>query len=152
MIAQGRAFATWAHHGGWIGAWSTVRVFDALNGVKLTTPERMMYFQGFNIDTPAAAQAYNDLMYKKQPFPFDYQKMSRVLHPQDWDPQNLLTPIHPEQYWAWRAKDKPAGYTLPSAYATAQSQGDFDKVTKMYADHFKSDPFKSIKALTSSGK
>lgn len=152
MIEQGRAFGTWAHHGGWIGAWSTVRVFDALNGVKLTTPERMMYFQGFNIDTPEAARAYNELMYKKQPFPFDYEKMSRVLHPQDWDPQNLLTPIHPEQYWAWRAKDKPAGYTLPGAYAAAQSQGDFEKITRLYADHFKSDPLKEVKALTSAGK
>lgn len=37
-IQRGAALASWAHHGAFIGAFSTVRIFDALAGAKLSPP------------------------------------------------------------------------------------------------------------------
>ena len=68
--------------------------------------------------------------------PFDYKKMSRVLHPDDWDPQN--------RYWsadadyAWGSEKKPDGYKgLPEAYVKARDGGECDKIDAMYAEHYK---------------
>ncbi len=148
-INRGAALASWAHHGAYIGAFSTVRVFDALAGVKLTAPERMMYFGGFIIDTPDAAAEYQKLMYGDSPLPFDYEKMSRALHPDDWDPQNTMVPMDIEEYWA--RDPKPSGYALPAAYTAAKSDGTFDKVVAEYKAAFKSDPFAAVRSKCASG-
>ena len=148
-VNSGTALASWAHHGAYIGAWSTVRVFDALAGVKLTAPERMMYFGGFIIDTPDAASEYQKLMYGDAALPFDYEKMSRALHPDDWDPQNTMVPMDLEQYWA--RDPQPSGYTVPAAYTTAKTDGTFDKVTAEYKAAFKSDPFAAVRSKCASG-
>lgn len=148
-IKRGRALASWAHHGAFIGAFSTVRVFDALAGFKLTAPERMMYFGGFIIDTPSAASAYQDLMYSSKPLPFNYEKMSRALHPLDWDPQNSMVPMNIEELWA--RDSKPAGYQIPAAYAKAKGAGDFERVTAMYKSAFVSDPFAAVRSKCKSG-
>ena len=61
--------------------------------------------------------------------------------------QNLLIPLPPEEHWSWRVK-KPANYTLPKAYEEAQAKGEFDRVTKLYADRFDKDPVQSVRDLT----
>jgi ribose transport system substrate-binding protein len=149
MIAEGRAFATLANPGSWIGAWSAVRVFDALNGWKPKTPERMMYFGAFIVDTPDSATAYDELFYKSDKYPYDYKKWSRILSPKDWDPQNILVPMKPEEVWAGR--EKPDGYELPEEYSKAESDGEFERITKLYADHYKSDPWAEIRRATKNG-
>lgn len=148
-IKRGAALASWAHHGAFIGAFSTVRVFDALAGVKLSPAERMMYFGGFIIDTPDAAAAYQDLMYSDKPLPFNYEKMSKALHPDDWDPQNLMAPIDIEQYWAQASK--PAGYSIPSEYAQAKAAGELENVAATYKSAFTSDPWADVRALCKNG-
>ncbi|WP_181037581.1 sugar ABC transporter substrate-binding protein [Arthrobacter sp. ZGTC412] len=148
-IKRGSALATWGHHGAFIGAFSTVRVFDALAGAKLSPAERMMYFGGFIIDTPEAADAYQQLMYSDRPLPFNYEKMSKALHPEDWDPQNLLAPIDIEKYWA--ASPKPAGYSIPAAYAQAKAAGEFEKVAATYKSAFQSDPWKDVRSKCKNG-
>lgn len=145
MQRGGTALASAAPHGSWLGAYCMVKVFDAMNGFQLTVPERMMYFGGFVVDTPEAAAAYQDLMYKAERFPFDYEKWSRVLHPDDWDPQNSLRPIDPNAYWA--NYPKPAGYQLPPDYATATDSGEFQRIEEMYKTAFKIDPWKDIRKL-----
>jgi ribose transport system substrate-binding protein len=44
---------------------------------------------------------------------------------------------------------KPANYELPKAYAEAREKGEFERVTKLYADRFSSDPAQSVRDLTS---
>ncbi|RZT25558.1 ribose transport system substrate-binding protein [Mycobacterium sp. BK558] len=148
-IPRGTAFATWAHHGAWIGAFSTVRVFDALAGVKLSAPERMMNFGGFIIDSPESAAAYADLMYSSKPLPFDYEKMSRALHPDDWDPQNSMIPLDIDVYW--KRDPKPPRYTLPKQYTDAVDNGDMERVAQRYAAALTTDPFASVRSKCRNG-
>lgn len=148
-IPRGIAFASWAHHGAWIGAFSTVRIFDALAGVKLSAPERMMNFGGFIIDSPEAAEAYSELMYSSKPLPFDYELMSQALHPDDWDPQNTMAPLDIEVYWA--RDPMPPRYTIPTAYSDAVESGESQRVAQRYTDAFRSDPFASVRTKCRSG-
>lgn len=143
------ALASAAPHGSWLAAWSMVKVFDAMNGFKLSVPERMMYFGAFVVDTPEAAEAYQKLMYKADKLPYDYERWSRVLYPDDWDPQNTLRPIDPTEYW--EAEPMPAGYALPSAYEEARAGGDFARITGLYADKVKNDPWKDVRKLCDRG-
>jgi len=149
-VKRGAALASWAHHGAFIGAFSTVRIFDALAGVKLTAPERMMYFGGFIIDTAEAAGAYQDLMFNpSKRLPFDYERMSRALHPDDWDPQNNMAPMDLDQYWA--RDPKPAGYDVPKAYSEAKDDGQFEKIQQQYKAAFRNDPFEAVRKLCRTG-
>jgi ribose transport system substrate-binding protein len=147
LIEQGRMFSTFAFHPGWLGAYSTVLIWDFLNGWRPSVEERMMYFGGFIVDTPESAAEYGRLFYESGRLPYDYEKMSKVLHPDDWDPGNLLVPIEPAEHWAEREADKPDGYELPEEYASAK----FADVAQSYADHFGPDPLQSVRDLTRSG-
>jgi ribose transport system substrate-binding protein len=144
------AYATWAHHGAWLGAALMVKTFDALSGVKLSAPERMMFSGGFIIDTPAAADAYTAQMYGTGRFPFDYARMSKALHPDDWDPQNLMAPVEFESYFALQ-QPKPAGYRVSADYAAAVAGGELERVATQYREHYKSDPFASVRRLCAEG-
>jgi ribose transport system substrate-binding protein len=149
LVAEGRAFSTFAYGPAWLGAYSTVVVFDYVNGWRPSVPERMMTFGGYILDTPEAAKKYQEVVNGPKT-PYDFLKMSKVLNPNDWNPQNLLIPLPPDEHWSWRVK-KPANYDLPKEYAEAQQKGEFDRVTKLYADRFSSDPVQSVRALTTNG-
>jgi len=145
-IADGRAFATWAQHGGLAAAWQTVQAFDAMHGVKLDPLERMMWLGTFIINTPEAAAAYNDMMYSGGAFPFDYKKMSRYLNPDDWAPPVMFAPIDLEEFYSL-LEDKPSGYELPSEYLDALKDGGADAAAKKYADRLAEDPFAEVRKL-----
>jgi ribose transport system substrate-binding protein len=148
-IKRGKALATWAHHGAWTGAHSTVRLFDALAGVKIPAAERMMFCGGFIIDGTDAADMYQKKMYGGGTFPFDYEKMSMALHPDDWDPQNLMVPMDIEAYWA--RTPKPSGYQIPAEYQKSKKSNEFEKVAARYKAAFRSDPFADVRKLCKSG-
>ncbi len=65
--------------------------------------------------------------------PWDWKKMSRTLNKDTWDMQNEIRPIDPEVHWKGFDKDLP----LNAAWAKARDSGEFDRVTKLYADHHK---------------
>ena len=147
LVADSRAFSTFAYGPAWLGAYSTVVVFDYINGWRPSVPERMMIFGGYILDTPEAAQKYKTLV-DGETSPYDFLKMSKVLHPDDWNPQNLLVPMPPAEHWDWRVP-KPENYALPAEYEEAMANGEFDRVTKLYADRFSSDPVMPVRELTS---
>jgi ribose transport system substrate-binding protein len=149
LIAQGRAFNTFAYGPSWLGAYSTVAVFDFINGWRPSVPERMMVFGGYILDTAEAAKKYQELV-DGPTSPYDFLKMSRVLNPDDWNPQNLLVPLPAEEHWSWRMP-KPANYELPAAYVEARKKGEFERVTELYAKHFSTDPVQAVRDLTSDG-
>jgi ribose transport system substrate-binding protein len=45
------------------------------------------------------AEEFLDNIYSGD-LPFDWERMSRALHPDDWDPQTLLQPIVPADFFA----------------------------------------------------
>lgn len=140
-IASGEAVATMCNSGAWIGGFTLARIYDALNGVKLDPLDRMVNFQSFVLNTPEAAKAYKQ-KFNSGKIPYDFRKMSRHLHPDDWDVQAGMVAIRPDELFPFLAK-KPNGYELPQAYRDA-TPADYEKVDAMYRDHLKSNPYDSV--------
>lgn len=150
-IVQGpNAAATIAIHGSWLGGYGVVRAFDGASGVEFNPVERMMYHDSLPIDTPEAASAYIEVIHKASTSPFDYQKMSRALHPTDWDPQVALAPIDPRELWPSLGSPKPNDYSLPAEYQSALDGDAFETHLQMYKAAVKSSPLNDIIQLTTS--
>jgi ribose transport system substrate-binding protein len=137
-IAKGGQFvATSTSLGPYQAGFAAVTLFDALRGWKPKLPERLLY-TGSVTATAENAASIDAKIYKSAELPFDWVKMSRTLHPTDWDPQNSIVPIDPDTHWAAYAADKGK---LNKAYAEPNWKSEYDEVTKLYADHYKSGPF-----------
>ena len=113
-IAQGKQYLTSATVGGLTAGILGVTIFDQLNGVDLSLPERFLS-QGALLVTPEIADDVLKTVYAPT-LPFDWAKMSKALHPDDWDPQTVLNPIDPREYYAGVSQDQ---YTLNSAWNSA---------------------------------
>jgi ABC-type sugar transport system substrate-binding protein len=133
-VKQGRIFAIMSQHPGWHSGWSTVMAYDAAHGWKPSIVERILQFDG-TIITKENVDWYYDYMWGKDKLQFDWKKMSRVLHPKDWDVQNRVWPLDPREFFA--DLPKPEGFSLPKAYGEGYKK-DFDRVKKMYNEHYKS--------------
>ncbi|MDT4934869.1 MAG: ribose transport system substrate-binding protein, partial [Pseudonocardiales bacterium] len=114
-----------------------VTVFDVLNGAPFTLPEKFIS-QGALLVTPDSASKVLTGIYGAT-LPFDWAKMSKALHPTDWDPQTLLNPIDPKEYYAGIAQDQ---YKLNSAWDSA----DIASVRSQYSAAFKSGPLFEFKS------
>lgn len=135
-IADGKQYLTSATVGGLSAGILGVTVFDAINGVKFSLPETFMS-QGALLVTPDLANKVLSSVYADT-LPFDWAKMSRTLHPTDWDPQTMLNPIDPKEYYAGVPQDQ---YKLNSAWDNADITG----VRATYAAAFKSGPLLAYK-------
>lgn len=133
LIGEGKQFLTSATIGGLTAGLLGVAVFDALNGVELSLPERFM-FQAAVLVTPDFADDFYDNIYQGD-LPFDWAKMSKALHPDDWDPQTLLNPIVPGEFWADAA---PGEYELNSEWDSQDST--IESVRAEYDTAFASGP------------
>ena len=71
--------------------------------------------------------------------PYDYRLMSKVEHPDDWDPQAELFPMDIDLEWG--GIPKPDGWDYPAAYVEAREGGEADAVRAEYAAHYKIDFF-----------
>jgi ribose transport system substrate-binding protein len=123
-------------YGWWMSGRQAVTVYDLAHGWKPTVPETMMSTMQAPI-TPDNVDWFVKTFCGDGAYPFDWPKMSRVLHPDDWDPQGLLVPIYPDNFTNWRYLDKPKGYKVPKEYKEAMDSGEYQRVYKMYIDHFK---------------
>jgi ribose transport system substrate-binding protein len=135
-IAQGKQLLTSATIGGLTGGIVGVATFDALNGVKRPLASRMMFQEALMVQQDIA-QAVYDKIYTASELPFDWAKMSRALHPSDWDPQCRLTPIDPNTFFAGSPH---AGYNLNSAYSASTFAADLKTTTADYISRYKSGP------------
>jgi ribose transport system substrate-binding protein len=140
-VAKGENFiATQSVSPPYMAGFSTVLVFDALNGWKPNLGERLLN-TGSLLATPEDAAKIEQTIFGKDANPYDWVLMSRTLSPDSWDPQNKITAIDPEEFWA----DYPEGKEkLNSAYASAKDRGEFSKVDALYAEHYKNGPGKSL--------
>ncbi len=130
LIKDSFYLATWATYSHWQCGYTMVKLFDALNGWKPDVAERMMFTGGIVVSKDNAPK-YLDTFWGGKPLPYDWVKMSRILSPDDWDPQNELIPMVPDEIWA--EQPKPANYNLPDAYSGA----DFEGTKKLYSDQWK---------------
>lgn len=149
-IGSGEALATWVQDPGYQAGTQAVLLYDALNGWKPRTPERMLMPGTFIIDTPESAKLYKEKMFGTGKA-YDWKKMSKTLNPEGRDLQNLLIPINPEEFWARRKDEMPDGYVLAEEYAASKKSGEWDEVVTEYAEAFKTDPFKDVRAATNYG-
>ena len=148
-----QAVATTAIHGAWMGGWCVVSAFDAFNGVKVDPVERMLYFDSLVIDTPEAAKAYSENIYKAQQLPFDWKGMSRFYNPDSWDPQNGFAPLDPVSHFERTKQNKPAGFTgLPKVLQESIDAGNLKKYVDVYKAHFKGGPILDVVKLTTAKK
>jgi len=124
--------------GNYIAGLQTVHVFDALNGWKPSMPERLLETGGVLVtaDNVAVLQerVYDDAN------AFDWTRISRVLHPDDWDLQFDVQPANPLQLWDGFPKDVP----LNSVWTASGADAEIESVRKEYVAHYTSGPLKGM--------
>ncbi|RKP53728.1 sugar ABC transporter substrate-binding protein [Pararobbsia silviterrae] len=133
LIEQGQYLASISYIPQYQAGFALVRAFDVLNGWKPSPTELMMATGGTLVTKANVAKIKAFLGGGK--LPFDWRKMSRVLSPDDWDPQNFVWPLDVEQMWA--PYPRPAGYELPKAYRDAVAAGDLQRYKDLYFSHYK---------------
>lgn len=139
MIKQGRLLATSANVPQYMGALLTSRLHDVMNGWKPRAAERMMSWRSTTMTADNVEPYLARYVNAGDVAPFDYKKISKVISPDDWDPQAELFPMDIDLEWG--GIDKPAGWKYPAEYVKARENGEADKVRKEYADHYKIDIF-----------
>jgi ribose transport system substrate-binding protein len=143
-LRKGDNFIVMTGMGGpWFGGYAIVKLFDALNGVKLTTPETLLTSRGIVL-TPDNVDTWRKVMYEN-PKPFNWTKMSRFLHPKDWDTQFWVRPADPEVFW----KGEPPTLKLNPVWKKLRASGEIKKAQALYASHYKSGPVHRLKVPTS---
>jgi ribose transport system substrate-binding protein len=123
--------------GYWIAGFAVVNVFDALNGWKPSTPERLLASGGVLITQKNVAELRKKVYDAKAPF--NWVKMSRTLNPKTWDPQMDVQPFDPNTFWKAFKKDRPLHKAWNGQTAAIK------KMQQVYAAHYKSGPVKNLK-------
>ena len=146
-IKAGHLLCTAANVPQFMGAMMTARIYDVMHGWKPRAPERMMLWGSRMMTTENVDQYLERYVNNGKVAPFDYKLMSKVLHPNDWDPQDLITPLDMDAEWGGIAK--PADFKYPQAYLDAKKSGEMEKVAAEYKSHYKIDmfgpsPFKKV--------
>jgi ABC-type sugar transport system substrate-binding protein len=138
-IKKGLLLCTAANVPQFMGAMMATRIYDVMNGWRPRAAERMMLW-GSRIMTAENVDGYLERYVNNGDVaPFDYRKMSKVITPKDWDPQDLLTPLDVDVEWA--GIEKPANYQYPKEYLAAKQNGEMEKVAAEYKEHYKIDMF-----------
>ena len=138
MIEDGRVYVTGFHSPAYFGVAPVVRCFDALNGVKLSAPERQMGVAGAIPVLQDNVGEVKRRFIETDNLPFDPVLMSKVHHPDDWDPMHELRALVLEEHWAPFGEvifEKPDGWGPPE-YVSALEAGEMERVTQMYAEHY----------------
>lgn len=134
-VKSGQLLATSANSPAYQAGLFTSRLYDVLNGWQPRAPERMQNWKSLivtaeNVDGYIARHVENgDVL------PFDYRRMSKVLHPEDWDPQAQVTPLDIDH--EWNGFEKPPGWDYPAPYKAARENGEWEAVTAEYAEHYR---------------
>ena len=133
----------------WQGGWAVVKGYDWLHGWRPRVPERMMFGGGAMILNDSLSQdrfsdldvsftspqQYLDVAFSDGQSPYDWEAMSIEESGDDWDPQNLLSPIRQEDFsqLLWTEENRPSNYEVPSVYDDTEL---FDEVEQEYRERF----------------
>lgn len=134
-VKNGQVLATSANSPAYQAGLFSARLYDVLNGWRPRAPERLQNWKSLIVTSENV-----DLYLKRHVDngdvpPFDYRRISKVLHPDDWDPQAEVTPLDIDHEWS--GFEKPAGWDYPAAYRAARENGEWEAVTQDYADHYR---------------
>jgi ABC-type sugar transport system substrate-binding protein len=135
MIKQGQLLATSANVPQYMGALLTTRLYDVMNGWRPRAAERLMNWRSVTMTKDNVDVYLERYVNSGDKPPFDYKRMSKVLHPQDWDPQAELFPMDIDLEWG--GIPKPEGWDYPADYMKARDGGEAEAVRKEYAEHYK---------------
>jgi len=132
LIQAGRYFAAYSSFPWWQAGFSAVRAIDASLGFRPTAPERQMWTGGALI-TRANVDAYVERFVEGDPF--DWPLMSREVSPENWDPQNAVTPIDMQQMW--EGQRRPRGFEMPETYVRAERENELEEIAQLYERHYR---------------
>jgi ABC-type sugar transport system substrate-binding protein len=135
MIKQGQMIATSANVPQYMGALLTSRLYDVLNGWRPQAAERMMNWRSVTMTKDNVDIYLTRYVNNGDAAPFDYKRLSKVVHPDDWDPQAEVFPMDIDLEWGGIAK--PDGWNYPADYVKSRDSGEAEAVRKEYADHYK---------------
>ncbi|MCI0429721.1 MAG: sugar ABC transporter substrate-binding protein [Rhodospirillales bacterium] len=139
LIKQGRLLATSANVPQYMGALLTVRLYDVLHGWRPRASERLMNWRSVTT-TEANVDGYLERYVDNGDVPpFDVKRLSKIEHPDDWDPQAELFPMDIDLEWG--GIEKPTGWNYPKEYLEARESGEAEAVRQEYAEHYKIDFF-----------
>ncbi|MBV1781050.1 substrate-binding domain-containing protein [Paeniglutamicibacter sp. ABSL32-1] len=137
--------------GTWLGGYMLVRNFDLTNGIQYDPAERMMFQDSLVLDTKESAIEYKRVA-TGATSGFDWKKMSRHLHPDDWDSQVALAPVDPVPFFTEDLNTKrPEGFEFPPALQDSLDGGAIQRLTKLYSEHAVQNPYAEAIRLTSTG-
>jgi hypothetical protein len=139
MIQSGQLLATSANVPQYMGAMLTTRLYDMLHGWRPRDAERMMSWRSVSMTADNLDVYLDRYVNNGDVEPFDYRRMSKVEHPDDWDPQAELFAMDIDREWG--GIPKPEGWDYPAEYTAARDSGEVEKVNAEYADHYKIDLF-----------
>ncbi|WP_183077558.1 sugar ABC transporter substrate-binding protein [Paenirhodobacter hankyongi] len=134
-IAAGRQLATSGNSPAYAAALLAGRIYDVTHGWVPRASERMLNWRSLTVTKENVGGYLDRYVDNDGVQPFDYRKISKVLHPDDWDPQAEIFPLDVDH--AWEGIAKPQGWTYPQAYLDAKTGGEWERVRAEYADHYK---------------
>lgn len=134
-IEAGQQLATSANSPAYVAGLFTARIYDVTHGWVPRASERLQHWRSITTTKDNVGAYLERYVDNKGVDPFDYRKISKVLHPTDWDPQAEITPLDIDHEWA--AVAKPEGWVYPKAYLDAKNNGEWDRVKAEYAEHYK---------------
>jgi ribose transport system substrate-binding protein len=136
LIKSGEMLATTGSTPSYPGYVTVVSFYDRFNGWKPDMAERT-YGWHSTIITSANVAKY-EARYTSQPESkhFSAVLMSRVKTPKDWDLQYDAYPIE-DLATIWPLNPMPANYKYPPLYMQAKNSGGFDRILKLYQEHYK---------------
>ncbi len=135
MVKRGHILVTCANPGTFAGGFFTSRIYDVTHGWRPKDTERLLTWRSVHVDASnvdAYLARYVDNGGRQ---PFNYRLMSKVMHPNDWDPQQEIYPFDLDVLWS--KLRKPSGYEYPKRYTDAKTNGEWDAVRKEHAEHYK---------------
>ncbi len=139
MIEQGRLLATSANVPAYMGALLTTRLYDVLHGWQPRAAERLMNWRSVTMTKSNLSNYLERYVNNGDVPPFDFKRMSKVEHPDDWDPQAEVFPMDIELEWG--GIPKPDGWEHPKEYTQSRESGEAQAVKEEYAAHYKIDFF-----------
>ncbi len=133
LIQNGQIFGSYSSLPQWQAGWSFVQALDFCKGGQVPSALNRQLWQSGLFVTAETVDDYVDT-YTGSNDPYDWVKMSRVAHPDDWDPQNGLRVLDIDEMWS-SIEPQPAGFEYPAEYEAALS--DIDAVNAEWDEHWK---------------
>lgn len=138
-ILHGEQVSTCANVPAFMGGFLTARLYDVVSGWQPTAPERLMNWYSVPTTRKNVKAYISRYVHNGGVEPFNYELMSRVKHPHDWDPQNKVYPMDIDVTWG--GIKKPAGWKYPAAYVQARKNGESKAIEQLYHEHYKTPIF-----------